>query len=325
MDDDLAQLACSARSWRCSSCRRLLLDRRDQHDGAQPLSPEALVAQGHGGAARAATLLQAHRPAARRDPDRQQPRLNAASSATRWPSLIAVAPVRAGQVRLAASSPRWRSRLPDHRVRRDHAQGARRSTYAERIARPRSPGRCWCRSSGCCSPACRFVNAVRTPAAAAAAASARKRTPSCRSSRPRRSAPSCSSRRSFMPKKHVSILLNLFDVGEMTVQDVMVPRARIESITPGRRHGDHRAPARHQLPPRLPVFRSARRRSRRRAAPAQGARPRCLPARSTSEALEDLLDEPYFVPATHAGARAAAVLPGEPRAHRAWWSTSTAS
>jgi Mg2+/Co2+ transporter CorB len=35
---------------------------------------------------------------------------------------------------------------------------------------------------------------------------------------------------SFMPKKHLSILLNLFDLGELTVQDVMLPRTRIESI-----------------------------------------------------------------------------------------------
>lgn len=35
---------------------------------------------------------------------------------------------------------------------------------------------------------------------------------------------------SFMPKKHVSILLNLFDLGDITVQDVMVPRPRIEAI-----------------------------------------------------------------------------------------------
>jgi Mg2+/Co2+ transporter CorB len=34
----------------------------------------------------------------------------------------------------------------------------------------------------------------------------------------------------FLPKKHVSILLNLFDLGGITVQDVMVPRTRIESI-----------------------------------------------------------------------------------------------
>jgi len=36
---------------------------------------------------------------------------------------------------------------------------------------------------------------------------------------------------SFMPKKHLSILLNLFDLGELTVQDVMLSRTRIESIT----------------------------------------------------------------------------------------------
>ncbi|MEO8144221.1 MAG: CNNM domain-containing protein, partial [Betaproteobacteria bacterium] len=35
---------------------------------------------------------------------------------------------------------------------------------------------------------------------------------------------------SFMPKKHFSILMNLFDVGEITVHDVMVPRAKIEAI-----------------------------------------------------------------------------------------------
>ena len=35
---------------------------------------------------------------------------------------------------------------------------------------------------------------------------------------------------SFMPKKHLSILVNLFDVGAITVQDIMVPRARIESV-----------------------------------------------------------------------------------------------
>ena len=35
---------------------------------------------------------------------------------------------------------------------------------------------------------------------------------------------------SFMPKKHLSILMNLFDVGEITVHDVMLPRAKIEAI-----------------------------------------------------------------------------------------------
>jgi len=34
----------------------------------------------------------------------------------------------------------------------------------------------------------------------------------------------------FMPKKHVSILLNLFDLENITVDDVMTPRNRIEAI-----------------------------------------------------------------------------------------------
>ena len=34
----------------------------------------------------------------------------------------------------------------------------------------------------------------------------------------------------FMPKKHVSILLNLFDLEAITVEDVMVPRHQIEGI-----------------------------------------------------------------------------------------------
>jgi Mg2+/Co2+ transporter CorB len=34
----------------------------------------------------------------------------------------------------------------------------------------------------------------------------------------------------FMPKKHVSILLNLFDLGNITVDDVMTPRSQIEAI-----------------------------------------------------------------------------------------------
>jgi len=62
---------------------------------------------------------------------------------------------------------------------------------------------------------------------------------------------------SFMPKKHLSILTNLFDVGAVTVQDIMVPRARIESI---KLEDDIEAIA-HQLATsyhqRLPVFRDA--------------------------------------------------------------------
>jgi len=34
----------------------------------------------------------------------------------------------------------------------------------------------------------------------------------------------------FMPKKHQSILLNLFDLEAITVEDVMTPRAQIEAV-----------------------------------------------------------------------------------------------
>ena len=34
----------------------------------------------------------------------------------------------------------------------------------------------------------------------------------------------------FMPKKHQSILVNLFDLEEITIEDIMTPRAQIESI-----------------------------------------------------------------------------------------------
>jgi magnesium and cobalt exporter, CNNM family len=61
----------------------------------------------------------------------------------------------------------------------------------------------------------------------------------------------------FMPKKHLSILMNLFDVGAVTVQDIMLPRARIEAI----KLDDDMETISHQLATsyhmRLPVFRDA--------------------------------------------------------------------
>jgi Mg2+/Co2+ transporter CorB len=101
---------------------------------------------------------------------------------------------------------------------------------------------------------------------------------------------------SFMPKKHLSILLNLFDVGAVTVQDIMVPRARIESI---KLDDDmetilrHLITAHHQ---RLPVFRDALGEvvgviHLRKVIAA-------LPTGTLDrEALESLLAPPYFVPA----------------------------
>jgi Mg2+/Co2+ transporter CorB len=102
---------------------------------------------------------------------------------------------------------------------------------------------------------------------------------------------------SFMPKKHFSILMNLFDVGAVTVQDIMVPRARIESI---KLDDDmetivhHLVTSYHQ---RLPVFRSA-------LGEVVGVLQlkKVLAALPTGtldkEALHELLSEPYFVPAS---------------------------
>ena len=102
---------------------------------------------------------------------------------------------------------------------------------------------------------------------------------------------------SFMPKKHFSILMNLFDVGAVTVQDIMVPRARIESI---KLDDDmetivhHLVTSYHQ---RLPVFRSA-------LGEVVGVLQlkKVLAALPTGtldkEALQGLLSEPYFVPAS---------------------------
>jgi len=102
---------------------------------------------------------------------------------------------------------------------------------------------------------------------------------------------------SFMPKKHLSILLNLFDVGAVTVQDIMVPRARIESI---KLDDDMDTIVRHLLTAhhmRLPVFRDA-------LGEVVGVLQlrKVLAALPTGtldrEALVSLMGDPYFVPAS---------------------------
>ena len=101
---------------------------------------------------------------------------------------------------------------------------------------------------------------------------------------------------SFMPKKHRAILLNLFDIGEITVQDVMVPRAKVEAI---RLDEDMEAIARQLTTSyhrEVPVYRDG-----------AGEVAGVLNLRKVlgllfagaldRKAIEDLLDEPYFVPA----------------------------
>ena len=101
---------------------------------------------------------------------------------------------------------------------------------------------------------------------------------------------------SFMPKKHLSILMNLFDIGEITVHDVMVPRARVEAI----RLDDEMEVIARQLTTsyhrELPVFRG----SGDEIAGVLNLRKvlgLVFSGVLDRKAIEDLLDEPYFVPA----------------------------
>ncbi|MSQ49154.1 MAG: HlyC/CorC family transporter [Betaproteobacteria bacterium] len=102
---------------------------------------------------------------------------------------------------------------------------------------------------------------------------------------------------SFMPKKHLSILINLFDLGEITVHDVMVPRARIEAI----RLDDDLETIARQLATsyyrELPVFRGG---SDEIAGVLHLRKVfgQLLSGTLDKQAIEAMLDEPYFVSAT---------------------------
>jgi Mg2+/Co2+ transporter CorB len=101
----------------------------------------------------------------------------------------------------------------------------------------------------------------------------------------------------FMPKKHVTILLNLFDLSDITVQDIMLPRSRIESV---KLDDDTETIARHLATAyhmRLPVFRDAR----GEVVGILHLRKVLAPLRAgtlSKEEVESLLAQPYFVPAT---------------------------
>jgi Mg2+/Co2+ transporter CorB len=101
----------------------------------------------------------------------------------------------------------------------------------------------------------------------------------------------------FMPKKHVTILLNLFDLSDITVQDIMLPRSRIESV---KLDDDMETLARHLATSyhmRLPVFRDAR----GEVVGILHLRKVLAPLRAgtlSKEEIESLLAQPYFVPAT---------------------------
>lgn len=100
----------------------------------------------------------------------------------------------------------------------------------------------------------------------------------------------------ILPKKHASILRNLFDAGEVTVEDVMVPRAKIEAL----RLEDDLPVLIRQLSTsyhrEIPVFRGD---GDEVAGILNLRKVMGLLAAGTldREAIEAMLDEPYFVPA----------------------------
>lgn len=102
---------------------------------------------------------------------------------------------------------------------------------------------------------------------------------------------------SFMPKKHVSILLNLFDLGNINVEDVMVPRVRIEAVD----LNDEPEAITRQIATsyhmRLPVFRGGTREVAGvlHLRKVLGA---LLAGALDPEKIAELADEPYFIPAT---------------------------
>ena len=101
----------------------------------------------------------------------------------------------------------------------------------------------------------------------------------------------------LMPKKHVSILTNLFDLGSITVQDIMVPRARIESVCleDGMETVSRQLASSYHM--RLPVYRD----HEGNLAGVLHLRKimRALHAAELDEAaLLEVVDEPYYVPAT---------------------------
>ncbi|MBM3356040.1 MAG: DUF21 domain-containing protein [Betaproteobacteria bacterium] len=107
----------------------------------------------------------------------------------------------------------------------------------------------------------------------------------------------------FMPKKHVSMLLNLFDIQQITVQDVMVPRSRIEAV----RLDDELETIARQLTTsyhrHIPVYRGrsgGEDGGEEIAGVLQMRRVLGLLASGSLDraALESLLDEPYYVPAS---------------------------
>lgn len=101
---------------------------------------------------------------------------------------------------------------------------------------------------------------------------------------------------SFVPQKHQSILLNLFDLERITVEDVMTPRATMEAIDLSASWDDITAQLATSYHTRLPVFRDG---LNNIVGILHLRRLIGLLHRNelTPESLEEHIQEPYFIPA----------------------------
>ncbi len=181
-----------------------------------------LVRQGNrSGQARPGPAVE-DRPAARHHPARQQPRQRSRHGARHGHGDPA-----GRRQRVGAARRHRRHHLPDPRLLRDHAQGDRRDVpRTHRLAALVSAGRrscaCsarWSGSSTCsCRPCCGCCAFPRAPSGE----STRLTTEELRTL--------VLEGGNFIPGKHRSILLNLFDLEALSVDDVMTPRARIEAL-----------------------------------------------------------------------------------------------
>ena len=114
-------------------------------------------------------------------------------------------------------------------------------------------------------------------------------------SRRKSCAPSCSRAGHFMPVKHRAILLNLFDLETITVDDVMTPRNRVESLDVSTSEQGIREQLATCYHNKLPVHEGE---LNRVVGLLHVRRALSLLQRETFEAedLRALLTEPYFIP-----------------------------
>jgi Mg2+/Co2+ transporter CorB len=117
----------------------------------------------------------------------------------------------------------------------------------------------------------------------------------------------------FIPSKHRSILVNLFDLEKITVDDVMTPRNRVEALDVATSEREIREQLSTCVSQQVAGLRGRAQQGRRHPARAPGADAaaarvlrRCRSARTADRAL--------LRAQRHAGVHPAAVLPGKPSA-----------